>query len=180
MSEFPGLFGIPSMNTHLLPCSTFNSLINNSRRQILNGVYDIHTNIMQYPASMQPTHARIQQVDPAGDWNSQSTSKIFPPCDPRISRNFMVADTYYETPPAGIPSVAYEQCDQNTMLASFRGLGAVSDEIKKLLPPECLKAFNDAVDKENEWKSRWGSESSSTSRRAPIIDKAIVPYSMQS
>jgi chromatin structure-remodeling complex protein RSC7 len=35
------------------------------RRANLGGVYDVHTNIMQYPKIMQPTHARWERVPPA-------------------------------------------------------------------------------------------------------------------
>lgn len=35
------------------------------RRANLHGVYDVHTNIMQYPKIMQPTHARWERVPPA-------------------------------------------------------------------------------------------------------------------
>jgi chromatin structure-remodeling complex protein RSC7 len=35
------------------------------RRANLNGVYDVHTNIMQIPKIMQPTHARWERIPPA-------------------------------------------------------------------------------------------------------------------
>lgn len=34
------------------------------RRANLGGVYDVHTNIMQHPKIMQPTHARWERVSP--------------------------------------------------------------------------------------------------------------------
>jgi chromatin structure-remodeling complex protein RSC7 len=34
------------------------------RRENLNGTYDIHTNLMQYPKIMQPTHARWERIEP--------------------------------------------------------------------------------------------------------------------
>lgn len=44
--------------------STYNSLISVGRRTNLGGTYDIHTNSMQYPKIMQPTHARWERVPP--------------------------------------------------------------------------------------------------------------------
>lgn len=35
------------------------------RRANLGGVYDVHTNIMQHPKIMQPTHARWERVSPS-------------------------------------------------------------------------------------------------------------------
>jgi chromatin structure-remodeling complex protein RSC7 len=82
-----------------------------------------------------------------------------------------------ETPPAGISFAVYEQREVPAFLAEFQGLGAVSSDILDDLPPECLEAFNKALENEKTWKARWGSEQTMTHRRAPIIDAAIVPYS---
>jgi len=51
-------------NTNRSICSRFNSTILNNRRENLEGLYDIHTNIMQYPRIMQPTHVRWESVTP--------------------------------------------------------------------------------------------------------------------
>lgn len=126
---------------------------------------------------MQPTRTRIEQVAPE-DEEATADSAMFPPVPHKMSRNFYVADTYYECPNAGVLSAAHESADSADFLASFNGLQAVSDDIKNLLPPECRKAFDAALDKQNAWRSQWGPESETTSRRAPVIDKAIVPYSM--
>jgi chromatin structure-remodeling complex protein RSC7 len=144
------------------------------------GVYDIHTNVMQYPTIMQPTHVRIEQVSPDDDpghkdGNSASTSG---PVPLKMARNFYVTDTYLETPPIGLSSAVYDKTAPSDFLASFNGLSAVPEDVKNLLPPECRAAFDKAIDGETEWKSRWGLEKETMSRRDPIIDKAIVPYSM--
>ncbi|RYO75726.1 hypothetical protein DL764_010340 [Monosporascus ibericus] len=130
--------------------------------------------MMQYPATMQPTHVRVEQVK---DSTASTGGPLFPPLDPKIPRNFKVVDTYMESPPAGVAPSAMEQREVPSFLAEFQGLGAVSDEIKDLLPPECRAAFDGALEKENEWKAKWGTESESAHRREPIIDAAIVPYS---
>jgi chromatin structure-remodeling complex protein RSC7 len=158
------------------------------RRNNVNGVYEIHTNAMHFPASLQPTHARIEQViDNEPEESSGPTS--FPPLNPAISRNFLVTDVYMETPPAGISLASYDmpfrQCRpdresyaQADFLAPFQGLSAVPQEIRDLLPDDCREAFDKAATREHEWHSKWGGEATSTSRREPVVDKAIVPYSM--
>jgi chromatin structure-remodeling complex protein RSC7 len=159
--------------------STFNAGINAIRKLNNAGVYDIHTNVVQYPATMQPTRARIEQVAPEDEQATRGSS-VFPPLPGKMARNFYIADTYLETSSAGVISASGvdDTAGSADFLASFQGLSAVSDEIKDLLPPECRKAFDSAVDKETSWRSQWGPESEKMSRRQPVIDKAIVPYSM--
>lgn len=151
------------------------------------GVYDVHTNTIQYPAIMQPTNARIVQVEPSGSDSSEETSQVFPTLQPSIARNFMVTDTYFETPPAGISHQSYEtnrvayvadkKAHGSDFLAPFHGLNAMSAEILAELPPECREAFDKAAANERSWHSKWGTEKETKSRRDPVIDKAIVPYS---
>lgn len=130
---------------------------------------------MQFPASMQPTHARMEYVQ---DPSTSSDSKIFAPLNPVISRNFKVVDTIMETPSASLPNAAYQQYyNVPDFLAPFQGLGAMSNDIKDLLPLECRAAFDEAVSKEDQWKTKWGPEAQVSRRRAPVIDTAIVPYS---
>lgn len=157
------------------------------REKNKNGVYEIHTNSMHYPRNMQPTRVRFEQV--ADQETDASESRHFPPLEPAIARNFFVTDTYMEAPPAGISQNSYdvpfrnapadyEAYAQADFLAPFQGLGAVSQDIRDELPEECRIAFDQALKTENHWHSQWGTESASTSRREPVVDKAIVPYSM--
>lgn len=134
---------------------------------------------MQYPVTMQPTRARIEQVAPE-DEEETAGSSVFPPVPAKMARNFFVADTYFETSSAGVISASGVDGTANSadFLASFQGLNAVSDDIKDLLPPECRAAFDSAAEKETAYRSRWGPEAEKMSRRQPVIDKAIVPYSM--
>ncbi|KAI0006355.1 chromatin remodelling complex Rsc7/Swp82 subunit-domain-containing protein [Xylariaceae sp. FL0662B] len=159
---------------HAREASRFNAEIGGIRRLNLSGVYDVHTNMMQFPAIMQPTHAKIEQVT---DSSGPSESARFPPMDPKIPRNFKVLDTFMETPSAGISSAVYEHREVPGFLAELRGLGTVSNDVLDELPPECREAFDKALEEENIWKSKWGPEASTTHRRQPIIDAAIVPYS---
>jgi chromatin structure-remodeling complex protein RSC7 len=145
---------------------------------MLNGIYDPHTNIMQYPKIMQPTHAKWVQIDDyevkskgatPHDQTSGDEPTIFPPVDPILSRNYMVVDIIYESAPAsnlGVPGPDGGVCD-----IGFNGLADISDDIKADLPPECLRAFEEALEKERSWKSNWGLESQNGFRRAPKIDK---------
>lgn len=143
---------------------------------------------MQYPAIMQPTRARIEQIPPpeAGE-EDDPASQAFPPVPPSVARNFIVTDTYLEAPSGGIAPVTYDdrpipEVDDSYIgdfLAPFRGLSAVSDDIKNELPPECREAFNKALEREKAWHAKWGTEKESKARRDPIIDKAIVPFNMQ-
>ncbi|KAI1334925.1 chromatin remodelling complex Rsc7/Swp82 subunit-domain-containing protein [Xylariaceae sp. FL0016] len=158
---------------HAREAARFNAEIGAVRRMNLRGVYDVHTNQMQFPASMQPTHARIEQVM---DSSAPVDSDHFPPLNPTIPRNFTVLDTYMESSPAGIAPAVYEKGEVSDLLKDFQGLGAVSDDIMAELPPDCRKAFDEALNKENAWKARWGPEKETMHRRQPIIDAHIVPY----
>ncbi|OJD17722.1 hypothetical protein AJ78_02186 [Emergomyces pasteurianus Ep9510] len=52
------------MIEHAREASRFNSSILAARRENLDGQYDIHTNTMQYPKIMQPTHIRWEAIPP--------------------------------------------------------------------------------------------------------------------
>ncbi|KAH8695385.1 putative nuclear localization protein NPL6 [Talaromyces proteolyticus] len=60
------------MIEHARDASRYNSTIASVRRENLNGVYEIHTNYIQYPKIMQPSHARWEQA-PSSD-NLASTA----------------------------------------------------------------------------------------------------------
>lgn len=168
---------------HAREASTFNSLLTVSRGAARNGVYDIHTNMMHYPATMQPIRARAVQISPQEE--GQDASGVFPRLAPQVPHNFLVTDICLETPPIGIVPASYERFrlgstsgDTQNFLAPFQGLGAVPDDIKELLPPECRAAFDQALGNEEKWFEQWGDEKDKMCRREPIIDKAIVPYAM--
>lgn len=154
--------------------SIFNAEIGAIRRANNRGVYDVHTNMIQFPAIMQPTHVRVMQVS---DSSTPTDSKIFTPLKPQIPRNFKVIDTTMELPPAGVAPAAYDPHGAPPFLTDFQGLGAISDDIKDLLPPDCRQAFDNALQNENGWIAKWGPESRDAHRRPPRIDAAIVPYS---
>ncbi|BDD60668.1 hypothetical protein MPDQ_006612 [Monascus purpureus] len=61
------------MVEHAREASNFNSAILNVRRQNLQGIYDIHTNAIQYPKIMQPSHVRWERLPPP---DPQTTAKL--------------------------------------------------------------------------------------------------------
>lgn len=114
------------------------------------------------------------QVSPSDE---ETASATFPSVPLKIARNFMVTDTIYETP-SGVGTAAATALTADADFCSpFQGLEAVPEDIKELLPADCRKAFDDAISKDQDWKSRWGPEHDVASRRLPTVDKAIVPYS---
>ncbi|KAL1978479.1 hypothetical protein VTN31DRAFT_1338 [Thermomyces dupontii] len=113
------------MVEHAREASRFNSAIAAQRRANLDGVYDPHTNTIQYPKIMQPTHARWERLplsespttrrltegmsslqlsngipteDRAEQKKQQRKNTIFPPVPPGLARRFAVVDIVYETP----------------------------------------------------------------------------------
>ena len=182
--EKPGTWKSSSFCALLTSYSRFNATLGALRRSNLNGIYDVHTNAMHYPKIMQPTHARWEQIDDNeieakfrlinGHAESQDgeDKSIFTPVKPIYSKNFLIVDTVYESAPAvglGVPGP-----DGDTYDLGFNGLSSVPEDIKDELPPECRQAFEEALNKEMQWKSKWGTESQFGHRIAPKIDKGMV------
>jgi len=141
--------------------------------------------MMQYPRTMQPTHAKWIQIDDNAAENNNRLLKdsaeeneegkiksIFCPVKPIYSRNYMIVDTVYESAPSSTFGIPGPDGDVHDL--GFNGLSTVSDDIKSQLPPECLLAFKTALEKEMQWKTKWGTESSDSNRRAPAIDKGLI------
>jgi chromatin structure-remodeling complex protein RSC7 len=169
--------------------SRFNSVLAVARKANLNGVYDPHTNMMQYPATMQPSHARWEVAPDFVDGTTNTTvngdnaeddeehpdnysQSIFTPVKSVYKKNFLIVDTVYENPSyshLGVPGP-----DGNTVDLGFNGLANISHDIRDELPPECRKAFDEALAKELDWKTRWGTEATDSMRKAPIIDKGFI------
>ncbi|RFU32181.1 Adenosinetriphosphatase/Nucleoside-triphosphate phosphatase, partial [Scytalidium lignicola] len=177
------------MLEHAREASRFNSTLTSLRRANLNGIYDPHTNIMQYPKIMQPTHAKWEQINdhemaPTAKTNGTATNgtsghhqdsgdhTIFTPVKPIYSRNYMIVDTVYQSAPTSHLGVPGPDADDYDL--GINGLSSVPDDIKAELPPECRKAFDEALAKEKQWKGRWGSQSEDGHRRNPAIDKGLI------
>ncbi|TVY35587.1 Chromatin structure-remodeling complex subunit [Lachnellula subtilissima] len=166
------------MYEHAKAASEFNARIALQRKANLNGVYDIHTNMLHYPKTMQPSHARWEQID---DYEVQekiengeieepkADETMFTPIDPVISRNYMVVDTVFEAPPYNYPSRLVPGPDGDSFDIGFNGLSGVSDDVKACLPPDCRAAFEEALEKETQWKNKWSGEAVDGHRRMPKI-----------
>lgn len=103
----------------------------------------------------------------------KSKKTIFGSVPGVIARNFLVTDTYFESAPAtgaGVPGPDGDFHD-----VGVNGLPNVNDEILAELPPKCLKALEEAKEKEQEWKSRWHSEAVDGSRKELKIGFTGVP-----
>jgi chromatin structure-remodeling complex protein RSC7 len=109
-----------------------------------------------------------------------SSSTAFPPLPSRVARNYFVVDTYMRNPGSGLASAAYDTPDPDDFLAPFRGLSAVSDEIRALLPPECRAEFDRARGQETAWRERWKEDRrrEHETRRPLVIDRTVQPYSV--
>jgi chromatin structure-remodeling complex protein RSC7 len=168
----------------LLTCpSRFNTTLTTARKQNLGGIYDPHTNLMQYPQIMQPTHARWERVSPPPAQITNGTNgtshaseghedTIFAPVKPVYSRNYLIVDTIYKSPPSsnlGVPGPDGDNYD-----IGFQGLTGISEDILSELPPDCRAAFDEAKKLEQQWKGSWGVEAIDSLRRAPTIDKAAI------
>ncbi|KAL2843651.1 chromatin remodelling complex Rsc7/Swp82 subunit-domain-containing protein [Aspergillus pseudoustus] len=61
------------MLEHAREAANFNAVLSHTRQQNLGGVYDIHTNLIQYPKIMQSSHARWERLPPP---DPRTTNKL--------------------------------------------------------------------------------------------------------
>jgi chromatin structure-remodeling complex protein RSC7 len=143
-------------------CSRFNSSLSALRKANLDGVYDPQTNLMCYPLTTQPTHARWEQVAaPESD------------VPDLVRRKYLVVDTYIQKPPfsgLGIPGPDGDFCDIGP-----NGLPEVDEEDIEQMKPEERSAFLRAKQEELEWKDQWHSESVDGARAKLKIGFTGVP-----
>lgn len=137
--------------------SRFNGFLTAARQKNSNGLYDIHTNTTQWPSTLQPTHARWSVENDGQDHGMDLSAEladkmtIFPKLDAVYARNFRIHDVYLETAPdstMGVPGTADDEMSLNN----------IANDIVDELPPECREAFQEARDREMEWKTRWRTE----------------------
>jgi len=81
---------------------------------------------------------------------------MFSPLPPIITRNFLVVDTHFSSPP--ISGVGLPGPDGPVLDVGPIGLPDASEDILTELPPECRTAFEEAKSKEEMWKNSWGTE----------------------
>ena len=155
-----------------------------NRRQNLDGIYDIHTNMMQYPKIMQPTHARWESHaapmlhSPYSETNTvnsdggrdattglpegDTTRSIFPAISPVFTRNFMISDTYYTSPASS--TLGYPGPDEHVVDIGPKGLTSIPDDALPFLPEACRQAFKEAQLRERVWKESWSCEADDAAR----------------
>ncbi|KAJ5908956.1 hypothetical protein N7495_001638 [Penicillium taxi] len=151
---------------HARAASAFNSRLVTMRRAALSGVYDVHTNIMQYPQIMQPTHARFESVPPpdaaglTADLSSLNidsaindhaspeansaeppATTIFPPVPASMSDRYVVQDIIYESPQysnMGIPGP-----DGDLRNPNQNGLVSIANGHPEFMSPEIIAMLPD-------------------------------------
>ena len=150
---------------------------------------------MQYPQTMQPTHARWEpvhdSVDEAASNMKQLTTEahaegtatpeaaepkdtIFPPVKPIITNNFLVLDTLFQN--AAYSNLCIPGPDGSDMDRPFtlNTPSSISQDLIDELPEDCRKALGLAREREANWKGQWKTESEDAMRRRPIIDKGMI------
>ena len=164
--------------------SRFNSALTHSRRQNLGGIYDIHTNVMQYPKIMQPSHAYWEQLStPSGSpkaprtFANQGRDNLGQEnsLEPRDGES-----DDYDVPPAetifsGVAPVLARNflITDTSFLGPLRsglglpgpdeeildigpgGLRHVAENVIAELPDRCRRAFGEAQAEEIKWKTTW-------------------------
>ena len=140
----------PEYSTNLSD-SRFNSQLTAARLQNLNGAYDIHTNVMQYPAHTQPTHARWEVVDDQQSTANLDKVETLSHLDPVYGRNFRIHDLCVEAPSESWFATAGPDSKDG-------GLSSISASILEELPTNCLQAFEEAKTRETEWRGKWHTE----------------------
>lgn len=153
-------------------------MLSNERVANTVGIFDIQCSKFQYPKTMQPSHARwedmldstLQQLgtDPGG--NGVLTHKtshedpttadveetIFKPLPEVYQRNFMIHDVHLQGAPStsmGLPGL-----DSGTHDIGVEGVLGIDRDILEELPPGCHEALEAAQSREFEWKSQWLAE----------------------
>ncbi|MCJ1438459.1 hypothetical protein MMC27_007849 [Xylographa pallens] len=164
------------MFEHAREASRFNSTLTTARAANLNGVYDIHTNQIHYPRTMQPTHCRWEPVAPSTSTSTSTstsptspplhpTTTLFPAPPPALLSSFLIADTYFQRPP--ISNLGVPGPDGAAYDIGPPGLTDVSAEVRACLPAACAAAFEEACAAERAWRGAWGTEAQD-GRRAEI------------
>lgn len=115
---------------------------------------------------MQPTHARWEACSAINTCSSGETTNEespdrrvdsqFSPVPSILQRNFVVADTYYVSPPVagfGLPGP-----DGDALDIGPPGLIATAETVTATLPPECLMSLESVRREAINWKSLWQGE----------------------
>lgn len=129
--------------------------LTNGTSDLTNGVHDTNDNMDGIVSAQKPAKT------------------MFGPIPAIVERNFLIIDTCFESAPitgAGVPGPDGDFHD-----VGVNGLPTVDDDILAELPPDCRKALDEARQKEQDWKSRWSSETADGSRGELKIGFTGVP-----
>ncbi|KAL9598383.1 MAG: hypothetical protein Q9219_004545 [cf. Caloplaca sp. 3 TL-2023] len=151
------------MLEHAREASRFNTSITLNRRQNLAGVYDLHTNALQYSKIMQPTHARWEACTTGYHWPSttstcedRQTDTKFPPPLSALERNFLIADTYYASPL--VTSFGVPGPDRDVADIGPPDLPAISHSSAAAVPFDCRATLEFVQQEARNWKTSWNGE----------------------
>ncbi|KAJ5585122.1 Chromatin-remodelling complex RSC SWI/SNF subunit Rsc7/Swp82 [Penicillium hispanicum] len=99
------------MLEHARAASTFNSKLVEMRRATMGGIYDVHTNTMQYPQIMQPTHVRYERIPPP---ESRSTAELMTEMSSLslANKGFTTTDTQSNDQDTTEPATIDEKLDE--------------------------------------------------------------------
>ncbi|RMZ77865.1 hypothetical protein DV738_g4090, partial [Chaetothyriales sp. CBS 135597] len=143
------------MLEHARSASQFNHNLCDARRQNFDGLYDIHTNSMQWPSHLQPTHARWEKIDDEAvqeESADHGAAHRLPPVKPVYSRNFRIHDLCLEGPPDSTLGKPGFNVNENS-------LASIPPHILDELPAECMEALHTAVQRQSDWQAKWSCES---------------------
>ncbi|KAL8786707.1 MAG: hypothetical protein Q9213_002644 [Squamulea squamosa] len=148
------------MLEHAREASRFNSSITAIRQKNIEGVYDPHTNSLQYPKIMQPTHAQWEESTYPDDMSSveqeQRPESQFSKVPPILRRNFLISDMYYVNPP--ISGLGNPGPDGDVLDIGPPGLMTTSESVAAAMPVDCLRALKSARSEAMKWKNSWAGE----------------------
>lgn len=148
---------------HGRAASRFNASLSAVRRANMTmGTYDPHTNLMCYPKTTQPTHARWERV-PASETD----------VPPIVAQKYLVVDKFFQQPPfagLGIPGPDADYIDVGT-----NGLPNLNDEDLAQMKPEEREEFEGLKKEEREWRGLWDGETTDGARCKPRIGFVGVP-----
>ncbi|RMZ88270.1 hypothetical protein DV736_g4498, partial [Chaetothyriales sp. CBS 134916] len=142
------------MLEHARSAAQFNQGLSDARRQNFDGLYDIHTNSMQWPSHLQPTHARWEKVDDdaAQEESGDGVAHRLPSVKPVYSRNFRIHDLHLEGPPDSTLGKPGYNVDETS-------LSSIPPHILDELPAECVEALHTALQRKSDWQAKWTCES---------------------
>ncbi|KAJ5736863.1 Chromatin-remodelling complex RSC SWI/SNF subunit Rsc7/Swp82 [Penicillium malachiteum] len=159
---------------HARAATSFNSRLSQMRKTNMGGVYEVHTNVMQYPQITQPTHVRYEHVPP-------------PSIDPR--ENLMGGLSSLNLAPG--PSTTEDAGSSSTIPSDTTSPPifppvpkSVSDNymVQDIIfeaPPysnmDSKKALEEAQAAELEWKQRWSTEAEDGARSEMVKSFAWYP-----